>query len=181
MSGVPGQGLPPGTEIDRVCLCLRLGGRRKAALDFLKPSGLVAATCFQRCRLMSKAKNTWTQGTSVSPIYAGLTVTCPRCGKGSLLQTFLNLREHCSVCGLNYKFVDTGDGPAVFAIFILGFLVLGGALWVDFNFEPPLWVHVVLWGVVTAILALGLLRFLKATLIALQYYHRAEEGRLSDD
>jgi len=108
-------------------------------------------------------------------------VKCPRCGKGSLLHTFLNLRERCSVCGLNYKFVDTGDGPAVFAIFILGFLVLGGALWVEFGFGPPLWVHVVLWGIVTPILAVGLLRFLKATLIALQYYHKAEEGRLSKD
>jgi uncharacterized protein (DUF983 family) len=130
---------------------------------------------------MSKAEKTKAQVPAVSPIYAGLMVKCPRCGKGSLLQTFLNLRERCSVCGLNYRFVDSGDGPAVFAIFILGFLVLGAALWVEFNFEPALWVHVVLWGVVTPILALGLLRFLKATLIALQYYHRAEEGRLSED
>ncbi len=130
---------------------------------------------------MSKSEKTKAQVPAVSPIYAGLLVKCPRCGKGPLLQTFLNLRERCSVCGLNYRFVDSGDGPAVFAIFILGFLVLGAALWVEFNFEPALWVHVVLWGVVTPILALGLLRFLKATLIALQYYHRAEEGHLSED
>ena len=130
---------------------------------------------------MSKAEKTKAQSSGVSPIYTGLMVKCPRCGKGSLLHTFLNLREHCSVCGLNYAFVDSGDGPAVFAIFILGFLVLGAALWVEFNFEPALWVHVVLWCFVTPILALGLLRFLKASLIALQYYHRAEEGRLSED
>lgn len=120
-------------------------------------------------------------GAAVSPLYAGLMVKCPRCGKGSLLQTFLNMREKCGVCGLDYKFVDTGDGPAIFAIFILGFLVLGGALWVEFNFEPPLWVHAVLWGIVTPLLALVLLRFLKAMLIALQFYHRAEEGRLDLD
>ncbi|MCH9808130.1 MAG: DUF983 domain-containing protein [Alphaproteobacteria bacterium] len=118
---------------------------------------------------------------SVSPLYAGLMVRCPRCGKGPLLQSLLNLRESCSKCGLNYKFVDTGDGPAIFAIFILGFVVLGGALWVEFNFEPPLWVHGVLWGLVTPVLAIGLLRFLKAMLTALQYYHKAEEHRLSGD
>ena len=39
------------------------------------------------------------------------------------------LRDKCERCGLDYRFIDTGDGPAVFAIFILGFLVLGGALW----------------------------------------------------
>ena len=117
----------------------------------------------------------------VSPIYAGVMAKCPRCGKGSLLHMFLNLRERCTVCGLNYRFVDTGDGPAIFAIFILGVLVLGGALWVEFKFEPQLWVHAVLWGIVTPVLAIGLLRFLKSTLIALQFYHRAEEGRLSKD
>jgi uncharacterized protein (DUF983 family) len=79
---------------------------------------------------------------------------------------------------LSYAFADSGDGPAVFAIFILGFLVLGGALWVEFRLEPPAWVHVVLWGVLTPLLAFGLLRVLKASLIALQYKHKAGEGRL---
>jgi uncharacterized protein (DUF983 family) len=79
---------------------------------------------------------------------------------------------------LSYAFADSGDGPAVLAIFVLGFLVLGGALLVEFRLEPPVWVHVVLWGVLTPLLALGLLRVLKASLIALQYKHSAGEGRL---
>lgn len=105
---------------------------------------------------------------------------CPRCGEGPLFKQVLNLRENCSSCGLDYKFIDTGDGPAVFVIFILGFLVMGGALYVEFGFEPPVWVHVVLWGVTTPLLALVLLRFMKALLIALQYKHKAEEARLED-
>ena len=88
------------------------------------------------------------------------------------------LREKCERCGLSYAFADSGDGPAVFAIFILGFLVLGGALLVEFKLGPPVWVHVVLWGLLTPLLAFVLLRVLKATLIALQYKHKAEEGRL---
>lgn len=117
----------------------------------------------------------------VSPFLAGLQGRCPRCGKGPLFTAFLNMRERCTSCGLDYKFVDTGDGPAVFAIFILGFLVLGLALYVEFTFEPALWVHVVLWGAVTPLLALGILRFLKAALIALQFKHKAEEGRLAKE
>lgn len=117
----------------------------------------------------------------VSPFMAGLTGHCPRCGKGALFRQFLNMRERCTNCGLDYKFVDTGDGPAVFAIFILGFVVLGLALYVEFTYEPPVWVHIVLWGAVTPLLALGLLRFLKAALIALQFKHQAEEGRLARD
>jgi uncharacterized protein (DUF983 family) len=78
-------------------------------------------------------------------------------------------------------FADSGDGPAVFGILILGFLVLGGALIVEFKIGPPVWVHVVLWGLLTPLLAFFLLRVLKATLIALQYKHKAEEGRLAPD
>ncbi len=89
------------------------------------------------------------------------------------------MRPRCEVCGLDLTFVDSGDGPAIFAIFILGFLVLGGALWVEFTFLPPVWVHVALWGLLTPLLALVLLRVLKATLIALQYHNKAEEGRLA--
>jgi uncharacterized protein (DUF983 family) len=117
----------------------------------------------------------------VSPIMAGVLARCPRCGKGSLFYNGLMLRPSCQGCGLDYKFIDTGDGPAVFAILILGFVVLGGALFVEFRYEPPVWVHVVLWGILTPVLAFGLLRFLKATLTALQWHHKAEEGRLAKD
>jgi uncharacterized protein (DUF983 family) len=77
---------------------------------------------------------------------------------------------------LSYGFADAGDGPAVFAIFILGFLVLGGALWLEFKLNPPVWLHVALWGVLTPLGAFWLLRVLKATLIALQYKHAAGNG-----
>jgi uncharacterized protein (DUF983 family) len=114
---------------------------------------------------------------SPSPFAAGLGARCPRCGQGPLFRSGLILREACERCGLSYAFADSGDGPAVFAIFILGFLVLAGALLVEFRLQPPVWVHVLLWGVVTPVLALGLLRVLKATLIALQYKHNAGEVR----
>ena len=120
-------------------------------------------------------------GRGVSPILAGLLARCPRCGRGSLFHNGLMLKPSCDGCGLDYKFIDTGDGPAVFAILILGFVVLGGALFVEFRYEPPVWVHVVLWGIVTPLLAFGLLRFLKAILIALQWVNKAEEGRLAKD
>lgn len=115
---------------------------------------------------------------SVPVVVSGVKACCPRCGRGPLFTQVLSLREGCTSCGLSYKFIDTGDGPAIFAIFILGFVVLGAALWVEFTYEPALWVHVVLWGLVTPLLAVGLLRFLKATLIALQFRNKAEEGRL---
>jgi uncharacterized protein (DUF983 family) len=114
-----------------------------------------------------------------SPLVVGLKARCPRCGEGALFRSGLIVRETCDRCGLSYAFADSGDGPAVFAIFILGFLVLAAALLVEFRIGPPVWVHVVLWGVLTPLLAFVLLRVLKASLIALQYKHKAGEvGRV---
>lgn len=118
---------------------------------------------------------------TTSVLAAGLEGRCPRCGAGALFRRGLTLREKCERCGLSYAFADSGDGPAVFAIFILGVLVLGGALLVEFKLHVPVWVHVVLWGILTPVLAFFLLRVLKATLIALQYKHKAEQGRFARD
>ena len=118
---------------------------------------------------------------TASVLAAGLRGRCPRCGRGALFRRGLVLREKCEDCGLSHAFADSGDGPAVFAIFILGFLILGGALLVEFKLGPPVWVHVLLWGMLTPVLAFFLLRVLKATLIALQFKHKAEQGRFALD
>ena len=93
----------------------------------------------------------------------------------------LETRGKCEPCGLDYRFIDTGDGPAIFAIFILGFLICGLALYVEFTYEPQVWVHMLLWGLGTPLIAIVLLRFLKSMLIALQYRNKAEEGRIARD
>jgi uncharacterized protein (DUF983 family) len=109
----------------------------------------------------------------VSPFYAGLRCRCPRCGIGPLFDGFLNVAEKCTACGLDLKSADSGDGPAVFVIFIVGPIITALAFWVEFTFSPPYWVHMVLWGPLILICSLALLRPFKATLIALQYQHRA--------
>jgi uncharacterized protein (DUF983 family) len=117
---------------------------------------------------------------AVSPYAAGLSCRCPRCGKGALFTGAfsLDVNARCGACDLDLKFVDPGDGPAVFAIMLLGFLMLGSALFVEFRFSPPLWVHIAIWTPVTLVVALGLLRPMKGVLIALQYHNKAQQGRL---
>jgi len=114
----------------------------------------------------------------VSPYVAGLLCRCPRCGKGKLFSGFIGLKPRCEVCGLDYSFIDAGDGPAVFVILFAGFVVVGAALLVEVLYQPPFWVHAVLWGPLILICTLGPLRLVKSTLIALQYHHKAAEGRL---
>jgi uncharacterized protein (DUF983 family) len=104
---------------------------------------------------------------------------CPCCGMGKLFCGLLSVAPRCKACGLDYAVFDPGDGPAPFVILIIGAIVVGAALWVEFTFAPPLWVHAVLWIPAITILAIALLRFIKGLLIVLQYRHQAGEGRIS--
>lgn len=111
------------------------------------------------------------------PIPTGLAGRCPRCGQGRMFRNFINVVPKCEVCGLDFAFADSADGPAVFVMLFGGFLVVGFALWLEIRFEPSFWVHVVTTVPLLLIVCLGLLRPLKGVLIALQYANRAEEGR----
>jgi uncharacterized protein (DUF983 family) len=113
----------------------------------------------------------------LSPALTGLTCRCPRCGKGRLFQGFLNTRPRCEACGLDYGFIDSGDGPAVFVILLAGFVVVGAALVVEFKYAPPFWLHAVLWGPLILVTTLLPLRLMKGLMIALQYHHKAAEAR----
>ncbi len=112
------------------------------------------------------------------PIARGLRGRCPRCGEDKLFAGFLSLRPRCERCGLDYAFADAGDGPAVFVILIGGFIVVFAALITEIVYQPPYWVHAALWLPLILIVTLAPLRLIKGLLIALQYHHKAAEGRL---
>lgn len=114
-------------------------------------------------------------GAPISALRAALESRCPRCGKGRLYDGLLKVRDRCESCDLNLAAADTGDGPIIFIVFIVGAIVVGSALWTELEFSPPMWVHVVLWPPLVLGLSLVLLRFLKSLLIALQFKHRAKE------
>ena len=113
----------------------------------------------------------------VSTFKASLLGLCPRCGQGALFDGYIKLKPACPHCGLDYAMFDAGDGPAVFGILIVGAIVAGLALWVEFTYSPPYWVHAVLWIPLIVILSLVFLRLSKSTLLVLQYKHKAGEGR----
>jgi uncharacterized protein (DUF983 family) len=113
----------------------------------------------------------------VEPIAAGLRGRCPRCGQGRLFAGFLTVAKECEVCGFDYSFADPADGPAIFVMLIIGFIVVGFALWMEVSINPPLWIHFVLWIPLTLVLCLPALRLIKGLLITLQYANKAEEGR----
>lgn len=111
-----------------------------------------------------------------SALRAGVACRCPRCGKGRLFDGYLKVAHGCTECGLSFSCHDSGDGPAVFVVFVVGFIVVPLALFAELSFAPPLWLHMVIWIPVIIALSLYLLRPFKGVLIALQVKHDAGEG-----
>jgi uncharacterized protein (DUF983 family) len=114
-------------------------------------------------------------GPILSPIITGLRCRCPRCGKAPLFEGLLAVQPCCPVCGLDLAGHDSGDGPAVLAIMIVGFIVVGLALVVEVKYQPPFWLHALLWLPLTLGLGVLLLRPLKAWLVAEAYHRRRSE------
>ncbi len=108
-------------------------------------------------------------------LWRGARCRCPRCGRSPLFDGYLTIVKRCQACGLGFDEHDVGDGATVFVILILGFVVVGLALLIEIRFEPPLWVHAVLWGPFVLGGAVLLLRPVKSIAVALQFRFRSTE------
>ena len=121
-----------------------------------------------------------TERAGAAPFLAGLAGRCPNCGDGPLFVGFLAVAPRCSACGFDLAKADSGDGPAVFVIFIAGFIAAFGVLFTEIAYRPPLWVELVVWLPIAAGLCVGLLRPLKGLMIAAQFANHASEARRDD-
>jgi len=115
---------------------------------------------------------------SIPPLKTAFKARCPRCGQGPLFSTFLGFADECSDCRQDYSKIDAGDGPAVFVILIAGFLIVAAALYVEVVYQPPYWLHAVLWLPIGLALPIAMLRPMKAWLAAKQYQNNAALGVL---
>jgi len=115
-----------------------------------------------------------------TPMQVGLRGRCPRCGQGKLFVSILKPGKSCMSCDLDYEFIDSGDGPAVFVILIIGFIVTAMAMALQSSLAPPIWVHMFLWIPLITILSIWGLQFAKGVMIALQYKTQAEQGALDN-
>ena len=116
-----------------------------------------------------------------SAVVAGLTCRCPRCGRGRLFSGFLTVVKRCETCDLDLTAHDSGDGPAVFVVLLVGAAVVAFALVLEMTVAPPTWVHFAIEFPLILAGSLGLLRPLKATLIAIRHKHDAGEHRYDDE
>jgi uncharacterized protein (DUF983 family) len=110
----------------------------------------------------------------VSVFRAGLLCRCPKCGTGRLYSGYLKIVEKCAHCGLELRKHSADDGPAVFVVLIVGAIIVGLALWVETSYQPPYWVHLVIWAPAILGGCLGALRPAKALMIAQQFKHKVQ-------
>jgi uncharacterized protein (DUF983 family) len=108
-----------------------------------------------------------------NPFIAGALGRCPHCGKGVLFEGFLRIVPACPDCGFELARSDSGDGPAVFVILVVGFIAVFGALITYVAWRPPVWVPLVVWIPAAAVLSLALLRPMKGLMIAAHVRNRA--------
>jgi uncharacterized protein (DUF983 family) len=116
----------------------------------------------------------------VNPVLAGIACRCPNCGEGPLFSGFLTVSERCDACGMDLRSADSGDGPAVFIILVVGIIVGFSALITEIMLHPPVWLHLILWLPLTLILCLVLLRPFKGVMLAMQFHNRASEAGRHD-
>lgn len=111
---------------------------------------------------------------------AALFGQCPQCGAKTMFAGPARFAPKCGACGLDYASYNVGDGPAAFLTLIIGALIVGLALWLEFSVHPPVWVHVILWPPLVAGLTLGGLRVTKGALLAAEVQRKAREATGED-
>jgi uncharacterized protein (DUF983 family) len=110
-----------------------------------------------------------------SSVKTGLRCACPRCGQGKLFTGLLTLRPHCDACDLDYGQLNADDGAAFFVIVGYSAIILPLAAWFQFAFDPPIWVHLIVWLPIIVVGAIWLMRPFKAWLIAQQFKHNVDD------
>ena len=113
-----------------------------------------------------------------TPFKTGIQGKCPRCQKGAIFSGYLKIAPKCNVCGLDYSFSDTADGPAFFSMSIVMPLSMAVALWLEIVYSPPLWVHLLTTLPITGLACLYFLRRTKGWLFCAEYVHEARDGTL---
>ncbi len=114
----------------------------------------------------------------LSPFQTGMRGYCPRCGRGQFFAGYLTVAKSCNVCGLDFSFVDLGDGAAWFVMLFACIFGVGSILGIEVAYSPVWWVHVLIAIPVLVIIPVLLLRPVKGVLLAQQWRTNAHEGRI---
>jgi uncharacterized protein (DUF983 family) len=114
---------------------------------------------------------------TADPGHAGMAGRCPRCGQGQLFAGYLKVAKACAVCGLDFAFADSGDGPAFFVMSITGVAAVAMVMLL-LALGLAAGIALILGCIFALAVTLLALRPAKGLLVGLQYKNDASEGRL---
>ncbi|MGF1626223.1 MAG: DUF983 domain-containing protein [Alphaproteobacteria bacterium] len=104
-----------------------------------------------------------------SSVGRGLRRRCPACGEGRLFAGYLKIADHCPHCGAAFGQIRADDIPPYVTILIVGHIVVPLILLVYQNFQPPTWLSMTVWPLLTLALTLLLLPLVKGGIVGLMW------------
>lgn len=102
----------------------------------------------------------------------GFRRTCPHCGSGPLLRSYLKLRQNCVICGEDFSHARADDGPAYLTILIVGHLMAPLMHWIFVAFRPEPIVLATIFCTACVGLSLYLLPRIKGAIVGFQWAKR---------
>lgn len=100
-------------------------------------------------------------------LWRGARNRCPVCGEGKVFKGYLRVVDECASCGAPLGNLRADDAPPYFTIFIVGHLLLPPVLWIERAYMPPMWLHMVVWLPLFAVVTTLLLRPVKGATVGL--------------
>jgi uncharacterized protein (DUF983 family) len=97
---------------------------------------------------------------------------CPNCNKGALMASYITIAPVCPSCGTALHHHRADDAPPYFTMMAVGHIIVPGLLVAEKMWQPPLWVHGIIWLPATLLLTLWLMPRVKGAVVGLQWAHR---------
>jgi uncharacterized protein (DUF983 family) len=109
----------------------------------------------------------WPKPALKTALWRGARGRCPVCGEGHAFQGFLRVADSCTHCGTPLGSLRADDAPPYFTIFLVGHLAVPPILMVERLYTPPMWLHMLVWLPLLAVLTTLLLRPVKGATLGL--------------
>lgn len=107
---------------------------------------------------------------AMASIKRGLKRRCPHCGEGNIFNGYLKLSDHCSNCQAPTGEIRADDLPPYLTIFLVGHIIVPSLLYVEAVYHPELWLQMTVWPILTLLLTLTFLPFIKGAVVGLMWH-----------
>ena len=114
-----------------------------------------ATLCF-KLKIMNTNSTATIKPPLTTSLFRGLRRSCPQCGLGHTLHSYLKVRSDCSECGEALGHIRADDFPPYLTIVTVGHVMAPLLLLSEQLYSPPTWLQMTLWPAL-AMLLMGLI------------------------